>query len=201
MRSMDFKQIVMGRYATKKFDGRKIPQDKVDELFELILCAPSSWNIQPWKIKVINDEETKKKLAPVSWDQPQITTCSHLFVFCADSDVMSCINRLEKLMAKNMSVQKAKEMTDMMRGAFKNSTEEYCLAWAQRQTYLALENALLGAKALGFDSCPMEGFSGEEYSKILKLPKNIVPTALCAIGFAADTPQPKVRFDKKDIFF
>jgi nitroreductase/dihydropteridine reductase len=31
------------------------------------------------------------------------------------------------------------------------------LAWSQAQTYLALGNALNGAKALGFDSCPMGG--------------------------------------------
>jgi nitroreductase / dihydropteridine reductase len=46
----------------------------------------------------------------------------------------------------------------------------------------------------------MEGFSPEEYSKILKLPKNLVPTALCPIGYAADTPRPKIRLSKEEIF-
>jgi hypothetical protein len=47
----------------------------------------------------------------------------------------------------------------------------------------------------------MEGFSSDDYSKILHLPKSIVPTALCPIGNAADTPRPKIRFSKEEIFF
>ena len=198
---MEFKQIVMARYATKKFDGKKISQEKVDELFELIRHAPSSWNIQPWKIKVITDDATKEKLSPASWNQAQITTCAHLLVFCADSAIMKRIDALEKLMTKEMPAEKAKEATNYMRSAFKDTTENYRIACAQRQLYLALENAVLGAKALGFDSCPMEGFNAEEYAKILNLPKNIVPTALCTIGFAADTPRAKIRFPKEEIFF
>src|SRR3989344_3295438 len=95
---MNFKQLVMGRYAAKSFDGRKISQDKIDELFELIRHAPSSWNLQPWKVKVVTEEETKRKLAPASWNQPQVTSCSHLLVFCADSDILALIEKLEKLM-------------------------------------------------------------------------------------------------------
>jgi nitroreductase len=33
---MEFKDIVMQRYATKKFDGKKIPEAKINELIELV---------------------------------------------------------------------------------------------------------------------------------------------------------------------
>jgi nitroreductase len=199
---MNFKEIVMSRYATKKFDGRKIEQKKVDELFELIRHAASSFGLQPWKIKVISDQATKEKLAPAAWNQPQITTCSHLLVFCADTDIDGLIDKYEQYMKKaDASEDAIKNYIGMMRDWVKGMDETKRLSWSQRQTYLALGNAINGAKSLGFDSCPMEGFSPEEFSKILKLPKNIVPTALCAIGFAADTPRPKLRFAKEEIFF
>lgn len=191
---MEFKEIVEKRYATKSFDGKKIPKEKVDELIELIRLSASSFNIQPWKIKVISDDETKKKLLPVSWNQPQITSCSHLLVFCADTDIKSKIDKLEKLTGKG-----AEQYIKMMRDFEKNMPEDKKLVWAQKQVYIALGNALNGSKALGFDSCPMEGFSPDEYSKILKLPKNLVPTLVCPIGYANDTPRPKLRFSKKDI--
>jgi len=76
----------------------------------------------------------------------------------------------------------------------KGLTGEKRLSWAQRQVYIALGNALNGAKSLGFDSCPMEGFDPAKYAEILALPKHIVPTVLCPIGFAVDTPHPKIRF-------
>lgn len=46
----------------------------------------------------------------------------------------------------------------------------------------------------------MEGFSPEKYSEILNLPKNLVPTVLVTIGYAADKPRPKLRYPKKDLF-
>ncbi len=199
---MNFKKIVTERYAAKKFDGKLINSKKVDELFELIRLAPSSYNLQPWKIKVITDQKIKEQLKPASWNQEQITTCSHLLVFCANTDVMGNIDRMDHLVrAKGMPEEGRKSYIQMMRDAFKDSDQKENLSWAQRQVYLALENALLGAKALGFDSCPMEGFDAAQYAEILKLPQNLVPTVLCPIGYAADQPRPKTRFPKEDIFF
>lgn len=73
---MDFTTIVQKRYATKQFDGRKLPAEKVEELLELIRVAPSSFNIQPWKVVVVHDQKIKEKLLPLSWNQQQITSCS-----------------------------------------------------------------------------------------------------------------------------
>ena len=198
---MDFETIVQKRYATKKFDGEKIPETQVKRLLEIIRHAASSFNIQPWLICVITDEKTKERLAPVSYNQLQITTCSHLLVFCANKDITGNIDKLEKLMIKNgAKAQDIKGYIDMMKGFEKSLTDEHKLTWAQRQTFLALGNAINGAKALGFDSCPMEGFNPKEYSNILKLPSHIVPTALCPVGYAADKPNTKLRFDANDVF-
>jgi len=196
-----FEKIVHERYATKLFDGRTIPESKVSKLMNLIQYAPSSFNIQPWKVIVITNPEIKEKLSPVSWNQPQIKSCSHLLVFCANKDVKGNIEKLEKSMIKNGAEREGiKGYIQMMLDFEKMLNEEQKLAWAQRQVYLALANALNGARALGFDSCPMEGFDSNEYSKILKLPDNIVPTVLCPIGYAADKPNPKLRFDMGEIF-
>jgi nitroreductase len=199
---MEFKEIVMSRYATKKFDGRKIPEPKITELLELIRFAPSALNIQPWKIKVITDQKTKEQLRPASWNQEQITTCSHLLVFCANTDFAGLIKKLDQLLQKSRAPE---EMRKMVIGMASELTAkmppEQRLSWAQGQVFLALANALNGTKALGFDSCPMGGFDPKEYSRILALPPTVVPTMLCPVGYAADKPMPKVRFPKEDIFF
>lgn len=197
---MEFKEIVQKRYATKKFDGKMIPEAKIEELIELIRLAPSAINLQPWKIKVITDQKTKEELLPATWNQPQITTCSHLLVFCANTEMEELISKVEKGMKeagapdemRNYVVGLAREMSGRM-------SPEQKIVWAQCQVYLALGNALNGAKALGFDSCPMAGFVPEEYSRILNLPKHLVPTALCPVGYAADSQMPKMRFPKEAI--
>ncbi|MBS3159019.1 NAD(P)H-dependent oxidoreductase [Candidatus Woesearchaeota archaeon] len=198
---MDFEKIVQERYATKLFDGRKIPEGKISKLFEVIRNAASSFNIQPWKIIVVKNQELKERLQPATWNQQQIPTCSHLLVFCADTDIAGNIDRLEKLMVENGADKESiKGYIGMMKGFEKNLSEEQKLSWSQRQTFLALGNALNGAKSLGFDSCPMEGFDPKEYTKILGLPGNLVPTALCPIGYASDKPNPKLRFPKDEVF-
>jgi len=190
---MEFKEIVQKRYATKKFDGKIVPQQKVDELLEMIRLTPTSFNIQPWKVKVVTDQKMKEKLAPAAWNQAQITTCSHLLVLCANTDVMRNIDLIEKAMPN------AKEYIAMMRGFVSGMNEEQKRVWAQKQVYIALGNALNGAKSLGFDSCPMEGFNAVEFARILDLPATLVPTVLCPIGYAADTPNAKWRFPKQEM--
>ncbi len=194
---MEFEKIVHERYATKLFDGRKLPEEKVNKLLDIIRYAASSFNIQPWVVKVITNHELKERLTPASMNQKQIESCSHLLVFCANKDIAGNIDKLEKIMKKAGANT---GYIDIMRGFDKSLSDEQKLSWSQRQTFLALGNALNGAKSLGFDSCPMEGFDPEAYAKILDLPSNLVPTALCPIGYASDKPNQKLRFPKEEVF-
>jgi nitroreductase/dihydropteridine reductase len=199
---MEFKDIVMKRYAVKKFDGRKVPESKMKELYELIRFAPSALNIQPWKIKVVTDPKVKEQLKPATWGQEQITTCSHLLVFCANTDFKGLVERLERLLKQaKMPEDVAKMVMGMARDYFLKIPPEAQVAMAQHHVFLALANALNGAKSLDLDSCPMGGFDPKEYSRILGLPSNLVPTMLCPVGYAADRPMPKLRFPTGEIFF
>jgi len=199
---MQFAKCVMQRYATKKFDGKTIPEKKVNELLDLVRYSASALNLQPWKIKVVTDKKTKEALFNVSNSQEQVTTCSHLLVFCADADYDSLIVRLGALMKKNhVPDDVVKKVTGMAAMFAKSMTQEQRAAWSQAQTYLALGNAINGAKALGFDSCPMGGFDPAGYTRILKIPKNLTPVMLCPIGYAADTPGPKIRYERDEIVF
>ena len=75
------------RYAVKRFDPeKKIGLEDWSALENSLLMAPSSYGLQPWKFYVVSDPEMKKKLQPVSWDQPQIVECSHLVVISALKD-------------------------------------------------------------------------------------------------------------------
>jgi len=199
---MEFKEIVTKRYAAKKFDGRKIPEAKMHELLEMIRYSASSFGLQPYKVKVISDQKLKDALMAASWNQPQVGTASHVLVFCADTDIPALINRLESLLIGNgASKESLKGYVEIMQSFEKNMPAEAKLAWAQKQAYIALGNALNGATSLGFDSCPMEGFEPAKYSEILELPKNLVPTLVCPVGYAADKPHPKARYPAKDLFF
>lgn len=192
----------MQRYAVKKFDGKKVSDDMISDLLELVRFAPSALNLQPWKIHIVTDQKVKEQLLPASYNQLQVTTCSHLLVFCADTDYDDLIRRLGILMQKEgVSPEMRKMVLDMARQFTAGMSTDQKRAWSQAQTYLALGNALNGAKALGFDSCPMGGFDPAEYSRILKIPPHLVPVMLCPVGYATDKPMPKIRFPREEITF
>jgi nitroreductase len=199
---MAFRDIVMQRYATKKFDGKKIPDGKIKDLIELIRFAPSAVNLQPWKIKIVSDQKIKDELRQAAFGQEQVSTCSHLLAFYANTDTEELIKKVDGLMKKSGVPD---ETRNVMIGIARNMTgsmsPEARVAWAQRQVFLALGNAVNGAKALGFDSCPMTGFDPDQVLRILGTRPNLVLTVICPLGYAADTPIPKMRFPEEDVIF
>jgi nitroreductase / dihydropteridine reductase len=199
---MEFKELLMARYATKKFDGKKIDEDKFDQVMDMIRFSPSALNIQPWKIKVVTDEETKKKLSAASMDQAQITTCSHLLIFCALTDLPGNAEKITTMM-KGVGVpeENLKMFQEVIDIFLSNYTSETGVVEAQHNVFIAATTAIYAAKSLGIDSCPMQGFNPEAYSEILDIPSGLVPTILVPMGYPADKQMPKMRFPKEDIFF
>lgn len=198
---MQFSEIVHARYATKRFDGTAVPESTIAELKELIRFAPTSFNFQPWTAKVVSDPATRAQLAEAGYNQPQFTSCSHVFVFCANTDLEALADKLEAAaVAAGTPPEKLAGYMGMIRGVAAAKQGAARLAWAQRQTYLALGNGVNGAKSLGLDSCPMEGFDPDRFATILALPEHLVPTVVMPVGYAADTPRPKHRFATDELF-
>jgi nitroreductase / dihydropteridine reductase len=199
---MEFKEIVMQRYATKQFDGRMIDEQKLFALLDIIRYSPSAFNLQPWKIKVVTASKIKANLRPHANDQAQITTCSHLLVFCANTELQQLVDKavagMEQTGIPNANVQ---QYAAMMKGYVGSMSPEQRMSFAREQIHIALGNAVNGAKSLGFDSCPMGGFDPVAFAEVLFLPEEYVPVVLCAIGYAADRPNPKWRLPREEVFF
>lgn len=199
---MPFSEIVMSRHATKLFSDRKVSADLVEALQDLIRHAATAFNVQPWRVVVVEGDAQKQALSEAAYGQPQITSCSHLFVFCANTDLESLVDRLEvKSSEAGLAAEQLEAYIGMVRGFTQGLSGDQRLSWAQRQTYLALGNGINGAKSLGFDSCPMEGFDSASFAEILGLADTLVPTALMPIGYAVSEPRPKLRFSREDMFF
>ena len=86
---MSFLSNLNWRYATKQFDtNKKVSDADLAQILEAIRMAPSSFGLQPYHFYVVSNQDMKDKIQAVSWNQPQIGTCSHLIVFAARSDLM-----------------------------------------------------------------------------------------------------------------
>jgi nitroreductase len=191
---MEFKDIVKNRRAIRQYEGKPVPEETIRELLEITSYAVSAINLQPWKIKVVSDQETKDKLFPATFGQNQVKACSHLFVFCADTDYAGIINTVNASMAAAGVPDPQREaMMEMAANVANGMTPEQRLHWSKEQVYIALGNTLNGAYSLGLGACPMTAFQPPEFAGILGLPDNLVPTVMVAIGYPAEAGGPKVR--------
>jgi Nitroreductase family len=78
---LSVREAIRVRRTTKKFKLDPIPEATLKELIGLTIAAPSSFNLQPWRIILIDDPAQKAALAKASWNQPQITTAPVTFIF------------------------------------------------------------------------------------------------------------------------
>lgn len=191
---MNFREIVMNRRAIRQYQDKRVPEQTIRELLEITSYAVSAINLQPWKIKVVSDQETKEKLFAATFGQNQVRTCSHLLVFCADTDYASIIRTVDRNMAAAGIPDAMREgMMELAANVANGMTPEQRLQWSKEQVYIALGNCLNGAYSLGLGACPMTAFQPAEFAKILGLPENLVPTVLVSVGYPAEEGMPKVR--------
>lgn len=59
---MEFLELAKSRYSVRKFDTRKVEQEKLDKILEAGNIAPTGCNYQPQRILVLNGKETLDKL-------------------------------------------------------------------------------------------------------------------------------------------
>lgn len=199
---MEFKELVQKRYAARLYEDKKIDDDKIDQILEIIRLSPSGLNLQPWKIKIVADEELKEKLYQNSMDMKHIATCSHVMVFCANTDFSGQVEKIINGMKEaNVPEEDIKFYNTTVNGFIENIPPEGRLCEAQKNVFIAVTQGVYAATSLDIDSCIVTGFDPNAYSEILDLPSNIVPTVLVLLGYAVDEPIPKMRFPKEEIFF
>lgn len=201
---MSFLSQLEWRHATKNFDpNKKVSEPDLTKLKEAIQLSPTSFGLQPFHVKIIENEALKAKIKPHAWDQAQISDCSHLLVFCVRNDVVDRIDQYFEIATGGDQTirEKMAGYEQLMRGALEPRTHADLENWAIRQVYIAHGFALAACAELEIDSCPIEGFVPAEADKILEFPEHIKSVVLMPIGYRAEDPKhEKVRFSESDLF-
>ncbi len=169
----DLIQKLQWRYAAKKLNPAKVvPQEKVERILEAIRLTASSSGLQPYQVFVVTNQALLEQIKPVSWNQAQVTDCSHLLVFAAwDNYTTERINMMFDLTNevrgfKNEGWEKYRQS---LLSSYPQRDAEVNYQHAARQAYIGLGSALIAAAYEEVDSTPMEGFSPEAVDEILGL--------------------------------
>lgn len=174
------------RYATKQYDQqKKISAENLSVLKESVRLAPSAFGLQPYKVFVVETDTIREKLRERSWNQPQVTDASHLFVFAAQDTVEPAhIDDFIRLVAdtRGVPVDALEGFSASMKGATGGMSAEAQQLWSAKQAYLGLGMLLTTAAALNIDASPMEGFDPAGYKEVLGIPDH-TPVVIAAVGY------------------
>lgn len=197
------------RYASKKMNGKKVPQEKVDRILRAIQLAPSSMGLQPYTVLVITDPELRKKILPVASNQSQVIDCSHLLVFAAWSTISEA--QIEEYIhhtaqTRLIPVTALAGFREALLKMITRNTPEQNFAWAARQVYLAFGTAITAAAIERVDATPMEGFNSSQLDALLNLKeRGLKSVTLLPLGYRDEVNDwlaklPKVRRNREQLF-
>ena len=188
---MDAIEAIRQRRAIKHFDPKhRLTADEIKLLLDVAAQAPSSFNIHHWRIVNVTDPVLRAQLREAAFDQAQVTDASLLFVVCTD------IKAWEKD-PQRYWVHAPKEAQDVLVpwiNPFYNGKEQLQRDEAMRSVGLILQTLMIGAKAMGYDSCPMIGFDIEKVGQLVNLPKDYAVGAMLVIGKGIKPAWPKPGF-------
>lgn len=196
------------RYASKKMNGEKVPEEKIERILEAIRLAPSSIGLQPYTVIVITDPGIKNQIMPIANNQQQVIDSSHLLVFAAWDKFTT--ERLEDFVKLTMKTRNASfESTERLRSSLEritNRSDEINFEWAARQTYIAFATGIAAAAEERVDATPMEGFNNNALDELLGLKeKGLKSLTLLPLGYREHEKDwlvnlPKVRREKEKLF-
>ena len=157
------------RHTTKAYDAsKKISDENIEKVKELLRFSPSSVNAQPWHFILASSDEAKQKIAKSTerlypFNSPSILKASHVVVFCSKLDIEE--DYLLRALAQEEKDGRFGDETQKMqthgaRNMFINLHKhdfKDVQHWMDKQVYLNLGAFLLGVSTLGIDATPMEG--------------------------------------------
>jgi nitroreductase len=209
-----FEHVIRSRRSVRKFTGEAIPEEVVKACIEWGTLAPNSSNLQTWMFHWVRDEGLKKQLGPACLGQNAAKTASDIIAVTVRPSIWRKHARwnLEHFPRKPMPKiveQYYSKLTYLLYGTgpfgilaplkwlfltavgLRTAIIREPLTpigrrlWAVKTAALACENIMLGFRAHGYDTCPMEGYDRNRVRRILKLPRDQYIVMLIAAGVAS----------------
>ncbi|MDB5261482.1 MAG: nitroreductase [Adhaeribacter sp.] len=206
---MNLIQALNWRYAAKRMNGQKVSQAKIDNILEATRLSASSMGLQPYSILVVEDENRRKEIQKVAYNQPQIVEASHLLIFAAwDNITEAQINEYinNTIETRGVTPESLADFKNSLLNIANGNTPEQNYQWAARQAYIAFGTAIAAAATEEVDATPMEGFNAAALDELLNLKeKGLRSVTLLPLGYRDAekdwlVSQKKVRREKADLF-
>ncbi len=188
------------RYTAKALDpSKKISDENVEKIKELLRYSPSSINSQPWHFILVSSNEGKEKIIKATdviypANSLVVKNASHVVIFCSKTDIDT--DHLQKTLDQEIEdgrlttddeKQKALDGRSFFINYHKNDLKD-ADQWTAKQVYLNIGAFLLGVSTLGIDATPMEGIDLSVLDEEFNL-KEKDYTSLVAVALGYSDPK------------
>jgi nitroreductase len=187
---LDVPSAIHQRRSIKTFKADAISPELLKQLVELTVAAPSSFNIQDWRIILVQGEESKKALCEASWNQKQVLDAPVTFVFAADG--MAGEKDLTPMLQQGVETGAFSEGTV---NYFKTSVPQFQSQLGDKRREYAIKDAMiaathlvLAAESLGLSTCFLNGWIEEKVKAVIGASDDpdLHIAVLVTVGYAAD---------------
>lgn len=186
--------VLLKRGSLRQYQNKQVSQEDLKLVLDCALRAPTAGNMMLYSIIVIQNEETKKKLAISCDNQKFIASAPTLLVFVAD------LHKWYKYYQQNDTEVFCHEQGRSLEGP-----NESNFILAMQDALIAAQNAVIAAQSLGLGTCYigdiMENI--EYHQELLHLPRYVYPVTMLTLGYYPESYSLplKDRFDSKYVIF
>ncbi|KPK26453.1 MAG: NADH dehydrogenase [Desulfobacterales bacterium SG8_35_2] len=160
---------IFNRRSVRKYESREIPAAMLNDLFEAAMAAPSAVAKDPWHFLLIRKRETLDKIVKILPNGQMLRQAPAAVIVCGDI----------------------------------NKTHANEISYMLQDLSAAVENLLLAASALGLGACWLGMHPRpdriDNIRRLFSLPENIIPMCGISLGWPAEHPGPRTRFNPERI--
>lgn len=179
-------QVLLERRATTHFKSDPVPDEYLEAILKLGAQAPSGYNLQPWRFIVVRDEENRKRLQRVAFNQPKVAEAPVIIIALGMKEEWK--EHADEIFKEGAErgAGKVDAWEQYRDGALQFLTGMQSMpVWVNRHTMIAFTTMMLVAESYGFDTAPMEGFDAAGVKREFAIPDEAEVVAMLAIGHAA----------------
>jgi len=196
---MDLFEAIETRRSVKKFDpDHQMSAGEEERLLRAAMRSPTAFNIQHWRFVVVHDPALRAQLREASWGQAQVTDCSLLVIVCGDTRAWA---KDPQRYWRDAPEAVRDQLVPMIR-RFYDHNEQLARDEAQRSCGMAAQTLMLAARAMGYDTCAMDGFDPQRVAELIHLPEDHLISMFVAVGKPLEGPRPRSgQLDLEEVRF
>ncbi len=166
----EFMEILKSRRSIRKFEEKKVEEDKIQNLLEAVRWSQSWANTQCWEVIVVTEEDQKKKL------QEAVPSNNPAYLAIVKAPVVFVM------------VAKLHQA-----GYYKGKVTTKFGDWFMFDMGIANQNLCLTAHAMGLGSVVVGLFDHDKVKEAMAVPEGYEVVTMIPVGYPAQSPKAPKR--------